>query len=257
MEINKLNESNDPLITQSPAPGLVNLFRVEDVLNLARANSLWPLTFGLACCAIELMAGGAARFDLDRFGFGVFRPSPRQADLMIVAGTISRKMVPCIKTLYDQMPSPKYVIALGGCATAGGPFKYPGQYGILEGIDKIIPVNVYVPGCPPRPEALIAGIMELQKQIKKGNKNIAVRYSEYEPLALSQKFQGLVDWVWVDCFKDWSLSEHDYRELKKHFKLCLVAPELQGHPPSKTEEFKNKLKQMPFDAVCTKKPEQW
>ena len=165
MEINK-----DPeyLNTQSPAPGLVNLFRVEDVLNLARANSLWPLTFGLACCAIELMAGGAARFDMDRFGFGVFRPSPRQADLMIVAGTISRKMVPCIKTLYDQMPSPKYVIALGGCATAGGPFKYPGQYAILEGIDKIIPVNVYVPGCPPRPEALIAGIMELQKQIKEG-----------------------------------------------------------------------------------------
>ncbi len=165
MEINK-----DPnyLNTQSPAPGLVNLFRVEDVLNLARANSLWPLTFGLACCAIELMAGGAARFDMDRFGFGVFRPSPRQADLMIVAGTISRKMVPCIKTLYDQMPAPKYVIALGGCATAGGPFKYPGQYGILEGIDKIIPVNVYVPGCPPRPEALIAGIIELQKQIKEG-----------------------------------------------------------------------------------------
>ena len=165
MEINK---NPDYLNTQSPAPGLVNLFRVEDMLNLARANSLWPLTFGLACCAIELMAGGAARFDMDRFGFGVFRPSPRQADLMIVAGTISRKMVPCIKTLYDQMPSPKYVIALGGCATAGGPFKYPGQYGILEGIDKIIPVNVYVPGCPPRPEALIAGIMELQKQIKEG-----------------------------------------------------------------------------------------
>ena len=163
MEINK---NPDYLNTQTPPPGLVNLFRVEDVLNLARANSLWPLTFGLACCAIELMAGGAARFDMDRFGFGVFRPSPRQADLMIVAGTISRKMVPCIKTLYDQMPSPKYVIALGGCATAGGPFKYPGQYGILEGIDKIIPVNVYVPGCPPRPEALIAGIIELQKQIK-------------------------------------------------------------------------------------------
>jgi NADH-quinone oxidoreductase subunit B len=141
---------------------------VEDVLNMARANSLWPLTFGLACCAIELMAGGAARFDMDRFGFGVFRPSPRQADVMIVAGTISRKMVPCIKTLYDQMPSPKYVIALGGCATAGGPFKFPGQYGILEGIDKIIPVNVYVPGCPPRPEALIAGILELQRQIKAG-----------------------------------------------------------------------------------------
>ncbi|MBI4432578.1 MAG: NADH-quinone oxidoreductase subunit B [Candidatus Omnitrophica bacterium] len=147
---------------------MVRFFKVEDVFNMARANSLWPLTFGLACCAIELMAGGAARFDMDRFGFGVFRPSPRQSDLMIVAGTISRKMVPCIKTLYDQMPSPKYVIALGGCATAGGPFKYPGQYGILEGIDKIIPVNVYIPGCPPRPEALIAGILELQKQIKEG-----------------------------------------------------------------------------------------
>ncbi|MBI4352921.1 MAG: NADH-quinone oxidoreductase subunit B [Candidatus Omnitrophica bacterium] len=154
--------------TQSPPPGLVNFFKVEDVFNLARAHSLWPLTFGLACCAIELMAGGAARFDMDRFGFGVVRPSPRQADLMIVAGTISRKMAPCIKTLYDQMPSPKYVIALGGCATAGGPFKYPGQYGILEGIDKIIPVNVYVPGCPPRPEALLAGILELQKQIIEG-----------------------------------------------------------------------------------------
>ncbi len=164
MEVN----TNELMNTQTPAPGLVNFFRVEDAFNLARANSLWPLTFGLACCAIEFMAGGAARFDLDRFGFGVARPSPRQSDLMIVAGTISRKMVPCIKTLYDQMPAPKYVIALGGCATAGGPFKYPGQYGILEGIDKIIPVNVYVPGCPPRPEALIAGLLELKKQIISG-----------------------------------------------------------------------------------------
>ncbi len=162
----EVNLNPEYLITQDRPP--VNLFKVEDVINMARANSLWPLTFGLACCAIELMAGGAARFDMDRFGFGVFRPSPRQADLMIVAGTISRKMAPCIKTLYDQMPAPKYVMALGGCATAGGPFKYPGQYGILEGIDKIIPVNVYVPGCPPRPEALIAGIIELQAQIKSG-----------------------------------------------------------------------------------------
>ena len=166
LEINNL--PSDLAHPVSPAPGLVNLFKVEDVINMARSNSLWPLTFGLACCAIELMAGGAARFDLDRFGAGVFRPSPRQADLMIVAGTISRKMVPCIKTLYDQMPAPKYVIALGGCATAGGPFKYPGQYGILEGLDKIIPVHVYIPGCPPRPEALIAGILELQKLIKAG-----------------------------------------------------------------------------------------
>ena len=165
MEINK---NPDYLNTQTPPPGLVNLFKIEEVLNLARANSLWPLTFGLACCAIEFMAAGASRFDLDRFGFGVARPSPRQSDLMIVAGTISRKMVPCIKTLYDQMPSPKYVIAFGGCATAGGPFKFPGQYGILEGIDKIIPVNVYVPGCPPRPEALIAGILELKRLVVEG-----------------------------------------------------------------------------------------
>ena len=165
MEVNK-----DPhfLDTETPPPQLVSFFKLEGLLNLARSHSPWPLTFGLACCAIEFMAAGASRFDFDRFGFGVARPSPRQADLMIVAGTISRKMVPCIKTLYDQMPAPKYVIAFGGCATAGGPFKFPGQYGILEGIDKIIPVHVYVPGCPPRPEALIAGILELQKMIQKG-----------------------------------------------------------------------------------------
>ncbi len=162
--------SQDPhyLNTETAPAGLANFFMIKDVLNLARANSLWPLTFGLACCGIEFMAAGASRFDFDRFGSGVARPSPRQADLMIVAGTISRKMLPCIKTLYDQMPAPKYVIAFGGCATAGGPFKFPGQYGILEGIDKIIPVHVYVPGCPPRPEALIAGILELQKLVKKG-----------------------------------------------------------------------------------------
>lgn len=165
MEIDKNPEF---LETQTPPNGLVNFFKLEHLLNIARSNSQWPLTFGLACCAIEFMAAGASRFDLDRFGFGVARPSPRQADLMIVAGTISRKMVPCIKTLYDQMPAPKYVIAHGGCATAGGPFKYPGQYGILEGIDKIIPVNVYIPGCPPRPEALIAGLLELRRLIKAG-----------------------------------------------------------------------------------------
>jgi NADH-quinone oxidoreductase subunit B len=147
----------------------VQFARLDDLLNLARSRSMWPMTFGLACCAIEMMGVGNARFDLDRFGHGVFRPSPRQCDVMIVSGTISRKMAPCIKTLYDQMPAPKYVIAHGGCASVGGPFKYPGQYGILEGIDKIIPVNVYIPGCPPRPEALIAGILELQKLVQAGN----------------------------------------------------------------------------------------
>lgn len=151
-----------------PPESVTQFYKIDDLVNMARANSLWPLTFGLACCAIEMMGTGAARFDLDRFGFGVFRPSPRQADVMIVSGTISRKMVPCIKKLYDQMPNPKYVIAHGGCAIAGGPFQYPGQYAILEGIDKIIPVDVYVPGCPPRPEALIAGILALKEKIKKG-----------------------------------------------------------------------------------------
>jgi len=143
---------------------------LEDLLNKARANSLWPLTFGLACCAIEMMAAGAARYDLDRFGAGVFRPSARQADVMIFAGTISKKMAPVIKQLWDQMPAPKWAIAMGGCTIDGGPFKYPNQYAIVEGADKIVPVDVYIPGCPPRPEALIAGILKLGEKIKAGRR---------------------------------------------------------------------------------------
>lgn len=144
--------------------------KIEDLLNRARANSLWPMTFGLHCCAIEMMSSAASRFDLDRFGAGVFRPSPRQCDVMIVAGTVSRKMAPKIKMLWEQMPEPKYCIALGGCACAGGPFVYPGQYAIVEGVDKIVPVDIYIPGCPPRPEALVNGILMLQKKIKNRNK---------------------------------------------------------------------------------------
>ncbi len=149
---------------------LVQLGMLETLLNHARANSLWPLTFGLACCSMEMMAVGASRFDLDRIGAGVFRPSARQADVMILAGTISRKMAPVIQTLWDQMPSPKWAIAMGGCTIDGGPFKYPGQYAIVEGADKIIPVDVYVPGCPPRPEALFAGLLKLEEKIKAGRK---------------------------------------------------------------------------------------
>ncbi len=140
---------------------------LEDVLNWARKNSLWPATFGLACCAIEMMAAGASRFDLDRFGAGVFRPSPRQADLMIVAGTVTKKMAPRVKTLYEQMPAPKYVLALGACAISGGVFS-KNAYGVVKGVDSFLPVDVYVPGCPPRPEALIYGLLELQKKIKEG-----------------------------------------------------------------------------------------
>ncbi len=146
-------------------PGLVRLAIVDDIFNLCRANSLWPMTFGLACCAIEMMAAGMARFDMARFGAEVFRPSPRQADVMIVAGTISRKMAPAVVTLYDQMPAPKWVIAMGNCAISGGPFVFKGQYGIVEGADKLIPVDVYVPGCPPRPEGLLEGIFKLQEKI--------------------------------------------------------------------------------------------
>ncbi|MFH1146541.1 MAG: NADH-quinone oxidoreductase subunit NuoB [Pseudomonadota bacterium] len=146
-------------------PGLVRLAIVDEILNLCRANSLWPMTFGLACCAIEMMAAGMARFDISRFGAEVFRPSPRQADVMIVAGTISKKMAPAVVTLYDQMPAPKWVIAMGNCAISGGPFSFKGQYGIIEGADKLIPVDVYVPGCPPRPEALLEGIFKLQEKI--------------------------------------------------------------------------------------------
>jgi len=151
--------------SESIPASIVQLAPVEKVLSIGRANSLWPMTFGLACCAIEMMAAGAARFDLARFGAEVFRPSPRQCDVMIVAGTISKKMYPAVKTLYDQMPEPKWVIAMGNCAISGGPFAIEGQYGIIEGADTFLPVDVYVPGCPPRPEALIEGILELEEKV--------------------------------------------------------------------------------------------
>ena len=151
--------------TQNIQPAIVQFAQLDKLLALGRANSLLPMTFGLACCAIEMMATGASRFDLARFGAEVFRPSPRQCDVMIVAGTISKKMAAAVETLYDQMPEPKWVIAMGNCAISGGPFVFEGQYGIVEGADKLFPVDVFIPGCPPRPEALIEGILELEEKV--------------------------------------------------------------------------------------------
>ena len=144
-----------------------------------RSNALWPLTFATSCCGIEFMAVGAARYDFARFGFEVARASPRQADMIMVAGTITHKMAPVLKRLYDQMADPKYVIAVGGCAISGGPFKK--SYHVLNGVDKILPVDVYIPGCPPRPEALLYGMMQLQRKVKLEKFFGGVNRKEEEP----------------------------------------------------------------------------
>jgi len=144
--------------------GGILLTTVDAVTGWARKNSIWPLGFGLACCAIEMMSTFASRFDLSRFGMEVMRPSPRQADLMIVAGRVSVKMAPVLRRLYDQMPNPKWVISMGACASCGGVFN---NYALVQGVDRVVPVDVYVPGCPPRPEQLIDGILILMDKIQK------------------------------------------------------------------------------------------
>jgi NADH-quinone oxidoreductase subunit B len=138
--------------------------RLAKAVNWARKQSLWPVTFGLACCAIEMMATGAGHHDLARWGMEIFRASPRQADLMIVAGRVSQKMAPVLRTVYDQMPEPKWVISMGVCASSGGMFN---NYGVVQGVDTIVPVDMYVPGCPPRPEMLMYGILRLHEKISK------------------------------------------------------------------------------------------
>jgi NADH-quinone oxidoreductase subunit B len=137
---------------------------MDALVNWARTGSMWPMTFGLACCAVEMMHAGAARIDLDRYGV-VFRPSPRQSDVMIVAGTLVNKMAPALRRVYDQMPNPKWVISMGSCANGGGYYHY--SYAVVRGCDRIVPVDVYVPGCPPTAEALVYGILQLQKKIRR------------------------------------------------------------------------------------------
>jgi NADH-quinone oxidoreductase subunit B len=142
--------------------GIVTV-KLEQVINWSRTNSMWPLQFGLACCAIEMMAAEGAHYDMSRFGMELMRASPRQSDLMIVAGRVTRKMAPVLRRLYDQMPDPKWVLSLGNCASCGGVFN---NYAVVQGVDEVVPVDVYVAGCPPRPEALIHGILTLHEKVK-------------------------------------------------------------------------------------------
>jgi NADH-quinone oxidoreductase subunit B len=158
------NRLQYPKLEQFAHPNLITT-TADFVFNWARSRSIFPFQYGLACCAIEMLSSGFARFDIARYGMEVFRPTPRQCDLMIVAGTCNEKMAPVLKRLYEQMSEPKWVVAMGACATSGGPF-YDG-YNVVNGVDKIVPVDVYIPGCPPRPEALFDGLLQLQKKIQK------------------------------------------------------------------------------------------
>jgi len=159
----KDNDSLDQMMLENNG---IFFTTVDSIINWGRSNSIWPLTFATSCCGIEMMATGAARHDFSRFGLEVYRASPRQSDVIVIAGTIVNKMAPVLKRLYDQMSDPKYVIAMGACAVSGGPFYY-NSYHVLKGADNLIPVDVYIPGCPPRPEALLYGFMQLQRKIKK------------------------------------------------------------------------------------------
>ena len=161
-------ETNEPNASGIQIPpemlGQVAITSLDKIYNWGRSASVWPMMFGLACCAIEMICAAASRYDIARFGMEVMRPSPRQSDLMIVSGTVTKKMMPIIVRLYNQMPEPKYVLAMGACASGGGPFKE--GYNVVSGVDKFVPVDVYIPGCPPTPQALLNGLMKIQEKIR-------------------------------------------------------------------------------------------
>ena len=167
LELKKIDATNYDQMEKHISKNGFLITKVNDLINWARSGSLWPMSFGLACCAVEMMQSAASRYDFDRFGV-VFRPSPRQSDVMIVAGTLTNKMAPALRKVYDQMPEPRWVISMGSCANGGGYYHY--SYSVVRGCDKIVPVDIYVPGCPPTAEALLYGILQLQKKIMRDNK---------------------------------------------------------------------------------------
>ncbi len=184
------HDSATPVIGNTERAGNVILTNLDTLLSQARANALWPLTFGLACCAIEMMATVASRFDLARFGSEAFRATPRQADVMIVAGRVSKKMAPVLRQIYDQMPEPKWVISMGACASSGGVYN---NYALVQGVDQVLPVDVYVPGCPPSPDALIYAVMKLQQKIKHGDRKTLTEIQLFEPKPRTLEKDELMD----------------------------------------------------------------
>jgi len=199
------------------------LTTVEQAINWARQSSIWPMTFGLACCAIEMMAAGASRFDIDRFGAGAFRGTPRQCDLMIVAGTVTYKMASRVRRLYNLMPDPKYVMAMGACTIGGGPY-FKWGYHVVKGVDLVVPVDIYVPGCPPRPEALLEGLMRLQDKIR-GHKMGKQKSAEGGGRFDFSKGEKVSDELPVPHHSGYVVAPTDVQPIRDHQKVTVETSE--------------------------------